>query len=341
MIAEFRPQEFLQAQSVPAEARTAEGLTQTSASLKELLGIELADVELIEAQGALPPGFNPGMLRMTPGEQLVILRSSKPLLPPQGESTPVEGVTCFAVHADPPQTVAAVDTMFLANAHTAVFGREATVRSLLGKWKAGTPPAPSSYQSSGGTLVVFAGEDVVRQMTEQLQSFPLLTMAMNPRAVPDETALKAGEVLKTHASGASLSVKCAADVALNVALHARDTAGVQQMQTSLEALRQKLQTPINNLVTMGAMLPPAQRDALTLLQQILLTPVAASSDRVSLSIPVAADKQTDMLKGLTASMPTLVRVKLGRGSPAAPTPSAAALPSPGGEAETTAEPAVP
>jgi len=329
MFAEMRPAEFLQSAAVPPNVKTAPAFVQTTASLKDLLGIEFGDVELIQAQAAVQGGFNPMQRGAAPADQLVVLKSKKPLTRPQSEQFDAEGVPCYYVHADPPDVnFQNTNTMFFADASTAVLGNESTIRSLLAKWKAKTPPAAAAFNSPGGTMVMYLGGDIVRQAVQSITSNPMLGMMGGPQGGLDADVKQTGEVLQTQAAGFSVSVNCAADISLSIAVHARDTSGAQQIQSQLEGLRTKLQEPLNQMEASLAQLPAAAvgqtREQLTLAKQVLATPVALAGDRVSLAIPLPAAQQATMLQGLTGSTPSRFSLKLGRGGA-----SAAPVASPG------------
>jgi len=335
MLVELRPPEFLQSTALPQDVRTGPGIANSSKSLQELMGVELKDLELVQAQVAVTAGFNP-MMPANPGEQLIVLKSRKPITRPTSESVLVEGVACYYVHADPPSPdFQNTTSMFFPNSSTAVLGSESTVRALLGKWKAKTPPAPLNFTSPGDTIVMFFGESFVRDTVQSLsnaQANPMMMMVAGPQAGPDEDFKRAGEVLQANATGFSLSLKCTSEISLNIAVHGKDTNGAKQLQTMLEGLRTKLQGMLQNLSAMAALMPPDNQEQLKVAEQVLAKPVAATGDRVSIAIPLPAKMQSDALQGLTKNSPVLLGLKLGRAGSASPGATATPAMSPGAHA---------
>jgi hypothetical protein len=327
MFGELRPAELLQSAAVPQDAKSSPAMTQFSSSLKELIGIELADVDVIQAQGVMAGAFNPMQPRAAPTDQLIILTSKKPVTRPQSEQVDVEGVPCYFVHAEPPTPdFQNMNTMFFANATTVVLGNEPTIRGLLAKWKAGTPPAGAAFISPGGTIVMYVGGNIVQEAVQSATANPMLGAMGGPQGggLGDDVK-QTGEVLKSQAAGFSVSIKCATDIAMSIAVHGRDASGAQQIQSQLDGLRPKI---LQAVTQFEAFMPPESREGIGIAKQVLATPVGLTGDRVSVTFSLPASQQTTAMQGLTSSSPMQFSLKLGRGT-ATPTATPPLATSPG------------
>lgn len=319
---EFRVQEFLQSPAVTDAIRNGPQFGESNAAMQQLVGVQMNDVDVMQAQiSSAPGGFNPMMAAALPSDALAILKCKKPLTPPSAGVFDHQGMKCYRLIESPGAGSIGLrtDTMFFPNPTTVVIGKETTIRQILDNWKANGPKPPAAMPNTGATMFLVAEQSMVTPALSQLSTGnPML--AMGPGAAIAEDLKATGAVLSQHATAFSVSAQLSgAQVSWTAAVHGRDSSGTQQIQVSLEGLRTKLLTLLNSITQMGLPLPDANKKNLELAQQALSTPIQASGDRVTIAVPIPADQQAASISALAMFIPPMKNLKINDGTaPVAP-----------------------
>ncbi|MDP1796610.1 MAG: hypothetical protein Q8K78_03980, partial [Planctomycetaceae bacterium] len=247
MSLEFRVQEFLQSPAVTDAIRKGPQFGESSAAMKELIGAEIGDVDVMQAQLSSPPGgFNPMMGPAMPTDALAILKCKKTLTPPSAGAFDHQGVKCYRVSESGSGGIGLrSDTMFFPNANTVVIGKEATIRQILDNWKANGPKPAAGIANSGATVFFVAEQSLISSASSTLSQMTASNpmMMVGPAAGMGDDLKNVGQVLSQNATAFSFSAQLTSgQVSWSAAVHGRDASGTQQMQTALETLRTKVVT---------------------------------------------------------------------------------------------------
>ncbi len=320
---EFRVQEFLQSPAVTDAIRNGPQFGESNPALKELIGAEMSDVDVVQAQMASPPGgFNPMTGPSAPTDALAILKCRKTLTPPTTDVFVHQGVKCYRVTENSGTGMGLkTDTMFFPNPTTAVIGKETTVRQILDNWKTGAAKPAAGVTNPGSTVFFVAEQSLVSStMAQATASNPMLSVG--PMAEVGNDLKGTGQVLTQHATAFSVSAQLTSgQVAWSASVHGRDTAGAQQIQVALDSLRTKLLALVTTFTQAGLPIPEANKKNFELAQQVLNTPFQATGDRVTLAIPIPADQQANSVALLAQLMPPMKSFKAGASTaPATTTP---------------------
>lgn len=330
MSLEFRVQEFLQSPAVTDAIRNGPQFGESSPAMRELIGAEMSDVDVMQAQiSSAPGGFNPMMGPAMPTDALAILKCRKTLTPPSSNSFEHQGIKCYRVTETGGGGIGLqTDTMFFPNATTVVIGKETTIRQILDNWKANGPKPAAGIANTGATMFFVAEQSLIASasstLSEMTVSNPMLTMG--PAAGMADDLKATGQVLSQQATAFSVSAQLnSGQVAWTAAIHGRDASAGQQIQGAMEGLRTKLLGLVTSFTQMGLPIPEANKKNFELAQTALSTPFQVAGDRVSMAIPIPADQQAASLSALAMVMPPLKSLKLG-GATASATPTAPAMP---------------
>lgn len=318
MTLEFRVQEFLQSPAVTDAIRNGPQFGGSSAAMRELIGAEIGDVEIMQAQMSSPPGgFNPMMGAAQPADALAMLKCKRTLTPPSTGAFDHQGVKCYRVNESGNGGIGLkTDTMFFPNPTTVVIGKESTVRQILDNWKAGGAKPSAAPVSAAATASFFVDQSLITTAAAELSKpNPMMAMMMGPAAAVGDDLKQVGQVLAQQGAGLSFSAQLSSgQMAWTVSIHGRDPSGVQQIQTAIDTLRGKLKPMIDLAMGAGIPIPEANKKNLEIAQQVLTAPLQPSGDRVSLSIPVPADQQANSITMLAMLMPPMNKLKVGSAS---------------------------
>jgi hypothetical protein len=315
---EISPQQLLAIPTVPARFKQGPDFDKLNGELKTRLGIEIADIDVIQI--ALPlmtsmpvaaPGTPPGTPPPNPVRGL--LRLKRPAVFASQTPTVIEGVNCY------PDALPNGRTMLYCRGRgeTVLFAEEPVMRSCLGAWKRGEakPPQPTF---SGGVLTLDIPSTSISQ---QMARFPAPTMAPPGGSNPLQDF---SQSFQTNVSNVSIALTNPSALSLSVSFAALDDTKAQAFKTTLE-------TQLRNLATQLEAFQAGGMDAMilgpyaTFAKTVVTTQPTLTSNTVALTFSLPADA----LNGAFATMP------LGLPFDAAPTAVAAPGDTPSPEAPTT------
>ncbi len=324
MAIEFKIQEFLNSPAVTDKIRNGPSFGESSAGLKALLGVEMADLTLMQAQVHLPTGV---MGPMPPRDAMLILRSSKAFTPPTTGVYEIEGVTCYRLEDGGARNDVRMETMFLSGKTAAIIGREESIRGMLSNWKKKTLPMNPPLRSNDETVFVSFDQLTVvgtlGNISRMMSGNPLLGGAAGGPAQELQTSVTAlGAMTNGFSVGGQLN---GSQVAWTAAFHTSHAATPQNLQTTVDGIRAKLSTPIDAALAAGALLPPDTVKSMQIVKQALSTPLNVGSDRVSLAIPIPADQQEKSVESLAGLIPPLKHLKASTTVPTPGTPASPAV----------------
>ncbi len=329
MSLEFRVQEFLQSPAVTDAIRKGPQFGESSVAMKELIGAEIGDVDVMQAQMSSPPGgFNPMMGAAQPADALAILKCKKTLTPPASGSFDHQGIKCYRLieSAGTDSIGLKTDTMFFPNPTTVVIGKEATIRQILDNWKSNGPKPAAGIANSGATMFFVAEQSLVSSTMSQITTGNPLMM-MGPAAGMADDLKSTGLVLSQHATAFSVSAQLnSGQVAWSAAVHGRDASGAQQIQVALDGLRAKLLALVTTFLQPGLPIPEANKKNFEMAQQALSTPLQAMGDRVAIAVPIPADQQANSIAMLAGIMPPMKSLKINNGTAPTATPTTPPMP---------------
>ncbi len=320
MALEFRVQEFLQSPAVTDTIRNGPQFGESNAAMQQLIGAQMSDVDVMQAQvSSAPGGFNPMMAAAPPTDALAILKCKKPLTPPSAGVFDHQGVKCYRLveSAGGGSIGLKTDTMFFPNPTTVVIGKETTIRQILDNWKSNGPKPAAAVANTGATMFFVAEQSVIASASSTLSQMTVNNpmMTMGPAAGVAEDLKATGLVLNQHAAAFSVSAQLTgAQVAWTAAVHGRDASGAQQMQVSLDGLRTKLLSLVTTFTQMGLPIPEANKKNFELAQQALGTPFQTTGDRVSMAVPIPADQQANSINALAMMMPPMKNLRINDGT---------------------------
>lgn len=325
---EFRVQEFLQSPAVTDAIRNGPQFGESNAAMQQLIGAQISDVEVMQAQvSSAPGGFNPMMSAAPPTDALAILKCKKTLTPPSTGAFDHQGIACYRLSetGGGGSIGLKTDTMFFPNPTTVVIGKEGTIRQILDNWKANGPKPAAGLPNTGATMFLVVEQSVISSAMSQITNGNPMMM-LGPAAGMADDLKATGAVLSQQATAFSVSAQLnSGQVAWTATVHGRDASGAQQMQVALDGLRTKLLALVNTFTQAGLPIPEANKKNFELAQQALSTPLQATGDRVAIAVPIPADQQANSINALAMMMPPMKNLKINDGTTAV-APTAAPIP---------------
>lgn len=319
---ELRPAELLNASALPPAVRQNPTMTETSQALRQLLGVELHEVEAVEFQ---MQGANLGLPGVeaaavpTPFPGLIVLKALKPLERPKTSPQRIEGIRCYAIHQEWSGPVVQLlpllplDTMFFANPNTAILGSQATIREILQQWKAQAPRQKQRPDTQGATVCVLLHEKPVRELLALISRLA----TANPLLAQGQARAEWQQItqsLADHSSNLSVSASLGSQVSWSATLYGKDSAATQPMHDAFENLRQKGMEQLTSLSMLAALMPPEAQAQLNLAKQILSTPWQMANDRIQVTFALPAEYEAQALQALVKLFLPLGTLRLGSSS---------------------------
>lgn len=312
----FHPAEFLNASALPAAVRQNPTLTEASLALKQLLGVELQEVEVVEYHielatlGAPPGGVSTLLL---PQPSLIVVKTHKVLERPKLSPKLIEGIRCYAVHQEWLESdvqLLPLDTMFFANPNTAILGSQATIREILQNWKAQAPRQARRPVAQSATVCFLLHERPMRALLAQVSRL----VTPNPLLARGKAGAEWQQItqdLADHSSNLTVSAHLSSEVSWSATFHGKDSAAVQPLHEALENLRQKGLEQLESLSRLATLLPLEAQGQLTLAKEILSAPTQVADDRVSLTFALPAESEAQALQALVKLLVPLGTFRLG------------------------------
>lgn len=310
MFLEFRVQDYLKSPAVPEAVRNGPAFGGASAGLKQLIGLEISDVDVVQAHVNSPMlmgmGFAPQI-----HHALAVLKCRRSVTRPATGGFPYQGVTCYRIREEGGTAMGlSPDTMFFPNSTTVVIGKEFQIQRILDQWKAGQRPTAPVPTNPGQTVYVSIGKQVLQLMSGRT-AFPGAFPMMGPAAglstelqnLTQAVAQNAAEFnFGTQVSGSNLTS--------TLTLQAYDTSKVVPLKSAVDSVRDKL-TPIFNLALQNqGLLPEPARQSLQQAQLVLNAPLQVAGDKLSLTFSAAPEKQQQTIEELAKLMLPLGQLKV-------------------------------
>lgn len=310
MFLEFRVQDYLMSPAVPETVRNGVNFGGASTGLKELIGLEIGDVDVVQAHINSPMfmgmGFAPQM-----HHALAVMKCRRSVTRPTTGGFPYQGVTCYRVmEAGGSASGLSPDTMFFPNSTTVVIGKENQIQRILDQWKAGQRPTAPIPANPGQTVYVSIGKQVLQLMSGH-PAMPGAFPMMGPAAGLSSELQSLSQAVSENAAEFSFSSQLSgSNLTSTLTLQAYDASKVAPLQSAVDSVRGKL-TPIFNLALQNqALLPEPARQSMQQAQLVLNAPLQISGDKLSLTFSAAPEKQQQTIEELAKLMLPLGQLKV-------------------------------
>jgi hypothetical protein len=293
---EISPSQLLAIPNVPAKFKQGPDFDKLNREFKTRLGIELADIEVIQI--ALPllsamPVAAPGTAPGTPPPNPVrgLLRLKRPAVFASQTPTVIEGVNCY------PDALPNGGTMLYCRGRgeTVLFAEEPVMRSCLGAWKRGEakPPQPTF---SGGVLTL---DIPSTSITQQMERFPAPMMAPPGGSNPLQDF---SQSFQTNVSNVSIALTNPSALSLSVNFATAD-------ETKAQAFKAALETQLRSFATQLQAFQAGGMDALilgpysTFAKTVVTTQPTLTSNTVALTFALPANAMDSVFATMPLGIP--------------------------------------
>ena len=310
MFLEFRAQDYLKSPAVPETVRNGSSFGGASPGLKQLVGLEIGDIDVVQAHINAPLfmglGFAPGM-----HHALAVVKCRRSVTRPTTGGFSYQGVTCYRVQEEGGMASGlSPDTMFFPNSTTVVIGKEFQIQKILDQWKAGQRPTEPAPANPGQTVYFAIGKQFLQTMSGRMAlpgAFPM----MGPAAGLSSELQNLSTAVAQNASEFNFGMQVSgSSLTSTLTLQAYDSSKVAPLQSAVDGVRSKL-TPIFNLAMQNqAILPEPTRQSMQQAQQVLNAPIQVSGNKLSLTFAATPEKQTQNIEDLAKLMLPLGQLKV-------------------------------